>query len=156
MTLLNDSKLVMFSDGGSRGNPGHAAGAVVMFWKQKEIFRLGSYLGLTTNNVAEYSALLEGLQQCLLWSCGDLPFPAGSWGGVKNIECRLDSQLVVEQLNGRYKIRDLNMQRLSSEVMEACRKIGLPFQFVYVPRKENSIADALVNATLDKRLGSSA
>ena len=153
MNGLNSSTLVLFSDGGSRGNPGHAAGGVVIFWKGQEIFRLGSYLGVTTNNVAEYSALLEGLQQCLLWSSGELPFPVGNWQEIGTIECRMDSQLVVEQMNGRYKIRDANMQKLSGEVFETLKKINLPHRIVYIPRKENAIADTLVNITLDKRLG---
>lgn len=151
MSDLKASTLIVYSDGGSRGNPGQAAGAVVMFWAGKEIESLGWYLGVATNNVAEYTALLNGILRCQSWSNGELPFPAGSWSDVAQLEFRLDSLLVVEQLNGRYRIKDSNMQNLSKKVFEALGVLGLPHRFVHVPRAQNSKADALVNQVLDDR-----
>lgn len=150
MTDLKSSTLTLFSDGGARGNPGPAAAGVVVYWGGREIFRSGVFLGKTTNNVAEYSALLVGIQKLMDWKNGSLPFPAGVWGDVQELEFCLDSQLVVEQLCGRYRIKDSNMQRLSREVFEKLSEINLPRRFVHIPRAKNAEADALVNEVLDK------
>lgn len=152
MSDLKSSVLTLFSDGGARGNPGPAAGGVLIFWRGKEIFRHGEFLGTATNNVAEYSALLMGVRQCLDWKRGHSPFPQESWAEVQELEFCLDSQLVVEQLCGRYRIKDLNMQRLSRKVVEGLSAIGLPRRFTHIPRARNAEADALVNQVLDKNI----
>jgi ribonuclease HI len=116
----------IFTDGGARGNPGPAAlGVYICNQKDEEIFSVGKYIGETTNNVAEYSAVLE----------------AFLWLREKNIqeEVRffLDSELVCRQLNGIYKVKNA--------------ALGLKVTFSHIPRELNKKADRMVNIALDSR-----
>lgn len=128
---------IIEADGGSRGNPGPAAfGTVVRNAATKGvIIEAAGYLGETTNNVAEYTGLLTGLQLIAeLDACA-------------RVEARLDSKLVVEQMSGRWKIKHPAMRELAI----AARDAFTPDQVTYtwVPRAENTAADALVNECLD-------
>lgn len=152
MSDLKSSTLTIFSDGGARGNPGPSAAGVLIFWNGKEIYRNGEFLGVATNNVAEYSALLLGVRKCVEWKKGLSTFPDGDWGKVQSLEFCLDSQLVVEQMSGRYRIKDPTMKRLSDEVFQGLLEIALPRHFSYIPRAKNAEADALVNLVLDSKL----
>jgi len=131
-------KLKMFTDGGARGNPGPAAGGAVIYNSQNKIlFSGGKYLGETTNNVAEYGALIFGLEK------------AQELGGTE-IECKLDSELLVKQLNGEYKVRDENLAKLFMKVYSLQMKFKkITFQHIY--REKNSAADAIVNKILDEK-----
>ncbi len=133
-------KLVAFTDGASRGNPGEAACAVVLYdEKNEELLRRSKRLGKTTNNVAEYEAVLMALELAGLL-------------GARSVDLRLDSELVVRQLNGEYKVRHPGLKPLFER---ACKGMGA-FEHVsvmYVPRAENALADELANDELDGKAG---
>ncbi len=138
------NKLITYTDGGARGNPGPAAGgAVIKNEKEEIILKTSKYLGETTNNVAEYEALVLALQKAK---------GIFKTQKIKNkiLECYLDSELVVKQLNHEYKIKDENMQKLFIKVWN----LTLDFdsvKFIHIPREENKLADELVNKELDGR-----
>lgn len=124
-------KISIYFDGASKGNPGPAgAGAAVLRGSsvEKEIKK---YLGIATNNQAEYSALLLGLQ-----AARDL--------GAKEVEVFGDSELVIFQLLGRYQIRDEKLKLLYQQVVEVGRGFD-KLRFTHVPREKNKLADALAN-----------
>ena len=130
----------IFTDGGSRGNPGPAGIGVYVETLDK---KFGEYIGETTNNVAEYSALIFGLKKLkqLLGKDKTKQY---------EIECNLDSELIVKQMNHEYKIKDENVQKNFIEIWN----LMLDFKnviFIHIPREKNSVADALVNEALDAR-----
>jgi ribonuclease HI len=127
----------LFADGGSRGNPGPAAsGAVLLDRSGSQIESVGSYLNVATNNVAEWTALVEGLEAALRL-------------GIRRLAVRLDSELVVKQMTGEYRVKHPDLQPLHRRATQLWRN----FEFVeirHVPRKQNALADALVNRILDE------
>ena len=127
----------LFADGGSRGNPGPAASAAVLLDPQgATIEEIDAYLGVATNNVAEWTALVLGLQ-------------AAANRGIRRLSVRLDSELVVKQLSGEYRVKHVNLQTLHRQARALLRA----FEHVdvrHVPRKENAHADSLVNRVLDQ------
>jgi ribonuclease HI len=131
----------MYADGGSRGNPGPAAGAAVLFALDEhgnEGERVGDaakYIGIDTNNQAEYTGIIIGLQKAL-----DL--------GYEAVDVRLDSELAVKQLNGIYKVKHPEIAKRFLEVHNL-RSQFRSVRFSHVFREQNVAADALVNATLD-------
>ena len=131
--------LIVEADGGSRGNPGVAAGgALVIDGETGEVLaELGVYVGVATNNVAEYRGMLEGLRRAY-----DLD-PGAS------VHVRMDSQLVVEQMSGRWKIKHPDMQHLAREVRELIGHRHVTFE--WIPRADNARADALANRAMDMR-----
>ncbi len=132
-------KLIMYADGGARGNPGPAAaGVVIKNEKNETLASYGEYLGEQTNNFAEYSATISGLKKAL-----EL--------GADEIECILDSQLVVEQLNGRWKVKEPTLQKLFLEAWNLLQKFK-KIQIRHTLRGNNKEADAEVNKALDKRM----
>lgn len=146
-------ELIIYTDGGARGNPGPAACGAVIKNKQGEvILKTSKYLGRATNNVAEYEALILALQKAkgvFKAHCKDA-MNRVSATKIKNLECYLDSELVVKQLNHEYKIKDENMQKLFIKVWN----LTLDFdsvKFMHIPRKENKLADEMVNRELDER-----
>lgn len=135
-------KFTLYADGGSRGNPGPAgAGALVTDEEGVQVVTVSEFLGTTTNNVAEYTAVvraLEGLHTLLKDAAS---------GAV--VEVRMDSQLVVKQMNGEYKIKHPSMIPLAARVKELAR----PFKqvtFTHVYRDQNKKADALANEAMDR------
>lgn len=125
----------IFTDGGSRGNPGMASCAFVVYDSQnKLIHQAGFLLGITTNNVAEYSAVLKSLD----WVASE-----------STVTFYLDSLLVVKQLRGEYKIKDPKLQELSKTILLKIKNLKLKIMFVHIPREKNIVADLLVNKTLD-------
>lgn len=133
-------KLIVHVDGGSRGNPGPAAAACVISSEAGEtLARDTELLGTATNNVAEYRALLLGLRRA-----GEL--------GASEIEVIGDSELVVKQVQGRYKVKHEAMRPLYLEAMRALRGFER-WSIRAVPRAENAEADALVNEALDGARG---
>jgi ribonuclease HI len=123
----------LFTDGASKGNPGRAGGgAVIKSPLNVVLMELSESFGETTNNVAEYRALLLGLKKCK-----EL--------GIKNLEVFMDSKLIVEQMSGRWKIKNKNLIPIYSEIKEIeFNKIS----FTWIPRKENIHADQLANKAL--------
>ncbi len=129
-------KLTLFADGGSRGNPGPAAAGAVLTDAGGTVVReIGTYLGITTNNVAEWTGLITGLEAAL-----EL--------GATEIVIRLDSELVIKQLAGVYRVKHPNMIPLHARAKALLRKFT-QVDTAHVPRKLNAAADAVVNATLD-------
>ncbi|MBV8152778.1 MAG: ribonuclease HI family protein [Candidatus Eremiobacteraeota bacterium] len=126
----------LFADGGSRGNPGPAAsGAVLVDSGGEVIEEVGEYLGTATNNVAEWTALLLGLE-------------AASARGLRRIAVRLDSELVVRQLKGEYRVKHADLQPLHRRALALLRRFD-HVDVRHVPRKQNALADKLVNQVLD-------
>jgi ribonuclease HI len=129
-------KVVVHVDGGSRGNPGPAAGAAVIRTPEGELLAQASELfGVATNNVAEYRGLLLGLERARAL-------------GATEIELVNDSELVAKQLIGVYKVKHPDMRTLHAEALAALRAFER-WSIRSVPRERNAQADALVNAALD-------
>ncbi|MCW5952310.1 MAG: reverse transcriptase-like protein [Propionibacteriaceae bacterium] len=129
-------RLIVEADGGSRGNPGPAAyGALVRDAETREVLNSeGLTLGVATNNVAEYSGLIAGLEMARAIDPGAA------------VDVRMDSKLVIEQMAGRWKVRHPDMKPLA---LKAQRLRPAQVTWTWVPRAENKAADALVNAALD-------
>jgi ribonuclease HI len=129
-------KLVINTDGGARGNPGPAGIGVVFSDENGEVVaKFKEYIGEATNNVAEYRALILALEKAKNFEC-------------QEIECRLDSELVVKQLRGEYKVKDDKMKGLYAEVQELT--FFKPVTYVHVRREKNKLADELVNEAIDE------
>ena len=146
------AKLIIYTDGGARGNPGPAAcGAVIKNDQGEIILKTSKYLGETTNNVAEYEALVLALQKAKgIFKSRNRDTINRVSTKRKNLECYLDSELVVKQLNHEYKIKDENMQKLFIKVWN----LTLDFdsvKFAHIPREENKLADEMVNKELDEQ-----
>jgi len=130
-------KVIVFCDGGSRGNPGPAAlGVVIKTTKGEIIEEIGEYLGEQTNNYAEYSAVITALNKLREMK-------------VKSADFYLDSELAVRQLNGIYKVKNEGLKVLHSKVLEAIGEMNITFTHVY--REDNTEADAMVNQVLDSQ-----
>jgi ribonuclease HI len=142
----NDPRFTIYSDGGSRGNPGPAACGVVIFNGDKEIKRLNKTIGNTTNNQAEYQALEMGLNWIKLNCYADIALcDEGS-----KISCKLDSELVVKQLNGEYKIKNVELKPWFAKIRNLVIELGGGVTFSHIRREQNKIADMLVNEALDR------
>jgi ribonuclease HI len=129
-------KLVVHVDGGSRGNPGPAAGAAVISTTDGELVAEASeLLGVATNNVAEYRGLLLGVRRAR-----EL--------GATELELVNDSELIARQLTGRYKVKHPDMRPLHAEALALLGELDY-WSIRSVPRTQNEQADALVNAALD-------
>jgi ribonuclease HI len=131
--------LIVETDGGSRGNPGPAAsGSIVIDAITGEILaEVGQYLGVTTNNVAEYHGLLNGVKKAI-----EIDSDA-------ELHVRMDSRLVIEQMCGRWKIKHPDMAELAAQARQALT--GTPVTFEWIPREKNSRADAVANRAMDLR-----
>jgi probable phosphoglycerate mutase len=134
-------KLIVEADGGSRGNPGPAGyGAVVLDPDTEEVLaERAEGLGISTNNVAEYQGLIAGLRAAI-----EL--------GATEVEVRMDSKLVVEQMSGRWQVKHPAMKPLALEAGTLVRELG-SVRFGWVPRARNSRADALANRAMDEQAG---
>jgi ribonuclease HI len=129
-------KATLYADGGSRGNPGPAASGAVLYDEEgKVVEEIGSFLGVTTNNVAEWTALIEGLRAALA-------------RGIDEIDVRLDSELVVRQLSGAYRVKHPGLIPLHAEAKALLRKFA-KVDVQHVRREDNAAADAVVNQILD-------
>lgn len=135
-----EEKIIMYTDGGSRGNPGPAAIGVNIETLGK---RYGECIGTKTNNDAEYEALIFGLKK-LKQLLGNAKAKSSQ------VECKLDSELVVKQLNHEYKLKEPRIQQYFIEIWNLMLDFG-KVAFVHVPREQNKIADALVNEALDDK-----
>ena len=131
-------RLVVEADGGSRGNPGPAGyGAVVRDAATGEVLaEVSDSLGRATNNVAEYSGLIAGLRAAARIARG------------ADVEVRMDSKLVVEQMSGRWQIKHPDMRPLAARARDAARALGR-VSYTWVPRSRNAHADRLANQAID-------
>lgn len=131
------NKAIVFTDGGARGNPGPAGiGAVIYDDRRQIVAEISEYLGETTNNQAEYRALIAALKKVRELA-------------VIEIECYLDSELVVRQLNGEYKVKNKDLAPLFLEIHNL--RLGFKkISFTHIPREENREADRLANEAMDR------
>lgn len=135
-------KATLYTDGGARGNPGPAAAAYVLEGEDGAVLEAQAEpIGIATNNVAEYRALINGLRRALAL-------------GVSELDVRADSELVVRQMTGVYRVKNPVLRELSLEASELARRLGR-VSFTAVPRARNAVADRLVNEALDRELQSS-
>ncbi|MDK2855792.1 MAG: hypothetical protein PWQ86_1005 [Bacillota bacterium] len=133
-------KLILHTDGAARGNPGPAGiGIVIRAEDGTTLAELGEYIGEATNNVAEYRALMRALEEARRL-------------GADSVEVLADSELLVRQVNGEYRVRHPNLVPLYAAVMEKLKSFS-SFSITHVPRKENARADALANWALDEAEG---
>ena len=133
-------KAKLFTDGGSRGNPGPAAYGFVLEAEDRTVLDArGEAIGVATNNVAEYSALIAGLERARNL-------------GLDEIEVVSDSELLVKQMRGEYKVKNTALKDLSLEAARLAREIG-KVTFTSVRREHNELADRLVNEALDAAEG---
>jgi len=124
-------------DGASRGNPGEAGcGAVIFDETGKTLRELTRYLGRATNNVAEYEGLLMGLEETLRL-------------GVKRLRVESDSELLVRQLNGAYRVKDEKLIRLHQQARALLRQLE-SYRIIHVRREKNRLADRLANQAIDE------
>lgn len=129
------------TDGGSRGNPGPAGiGIYIKDDKKNVLLKKGERIGETTNNVAEYLAVVRALE----WFRENV-----SQENLENIYFKVDSSLVVNQLNGLFKIKEPHLKELVLKIKILEQEIGGNIYYEYIPRGENSVADSLVNLALD-------
>ena len=128
--------LKLYCDGGSRGNPGPAAsGYIIVDQLDQPVCQGGSFLGVATNNQAEYESLKKGLTRAVSM-------------GIKSLHAYMDSQLVVRQVQGQYRVKNSDLQLLHKAIIELVAELG-NFQISYIPRELNKTADAIVNQILD-------
>jgi len=128
---------ILFFDGACRGNPGPMAIGAVLLENGKKIRELSKKIGRGTNNIAEWSALIEGLKLAISHGCREL-------------EVRGDSQLIIRQISGQYRVNSPNLIPLYNETRKLCVNFE-KLSFKWVQREENSYTDALSNMALDKK-----
>jgi probable phosphoglycerate mutase len=133
-------RLIVEADGGSRGNPGIAAGGSVVIDEAtgEVLAEIGVYVGVATNNVAEYRGMIAGVARALAID------PAAG------LRIRLDSKLVVEQMSGRWKIKHPAMAELAADARRLLA--GTVVVFEWIPRTENARADRIANESMDRRM----
>jgi len=133
-----DQEIQTYSDGGARGNPGPAATGSVIKQGAEVLWEFGEYIGETTNNQAEYKALIKALEQAKAM-------------GAKKLHCFLDSELLVKQLKREYRVKEPGLQILYLQAYNLAQHF--PFiSFTHIRRELNKHADRLVNEALDKRV----
>jgi ribonuclease HI len=130
-------RAVLFADGACRGNPGPAgSGAALVNEEGHVAAEAMRYLGRGTNNIAEYTALIIGLEEALRHD-------------VEDLEVRMDSKLVVEQMNGRWRVRDAKLRPLATRARELLGRFP-EWRLRHIPRDENAVADLLANRAIDE------
>ncbi len=138
---MRKSVLKIYCDGGARGNPGPAAAAFIVVRDGKVIFSKSKYLGVSTNNYAEYSGVLIAVE----WLSKNIKERKA---GVRFF---LDSELVTNQLKGNYKVKSNNLKPLVLKIKEKEKRIPFRISYGSVSRSKNKLADHLVNKVLDRR-----
>lgn len=136
---LNRKGLFIYTDGACRGNPGQGGiGAVIKDEEENTIKRISRYIGKTTNNVAEYTALLSALKAIKDYN-------------TDYIKIHSDSELLINQLSGRYGVKNLALYKLYSKAVDLINKYSR-VELQHIPREENREADSLANNAIDRRL----
>ena len=130
-------RAVLYADGACRGNPGPAgSGAALLTEDGQVVAEAVKFLGHGTNNVAEYTALIIGLEEALKHE-------------VEELEVRMDSKLVVEQMNAKWRVRDAKLLPLAARARELLARIP-KVRILHIPRDQNAIADLLANRAIDE------
>jgi len=138
------NKYILYTDGGARGNPGPAAAGVVVYdAKLKEIDKFAHYLGVATNNQAEYQALILGLGR-IQKIVGDTHKVAET-----SVEVFMDSELIVKQLSGEYRVKNKDLKSLVAKAEELIAGFA-SVKFRHILRDKNTLADKLLNRELDR------
>jgi len=133
---LKNKHVEIYVDGGARGNPGPAGvGVLILDSSGKKIKDLAKYIGEATNNIAEYSALLYGLEEALILR-------------ADQIKINLDSELVAKQLLGEYRVKDANIRPLFERAMNMLKSFK-NFEINHIDRSKNKEADKLVNKAIN-------
>ncbi|AKM83089.1 hypothetical protein A2422_04580 [Candidatus Woesebacteria bacterium RIFOXYC1_FULL_31_51] len=129
--------MIIYCDGGSRGNPGPAASAFVAVKDNEIVYKESKFLGTETNNIAEYQAVLMAL----------------NWIIDSNLKgeliVNLDSQLVERQINGKYKVKSEKLKKFHKKILDILTNNNLKIKFIWAYRSDNELADTLVNEELD-------
>lgn len=137
---MSQKKLIIFTDGGARNNPGPAGIGVAIFDHEnlnKPVATYKKYIGETTNNQAEYKAVVLGLEEAKKI-------------GASQVEVRLDSELVCKQINGQYKLKNPDFQESFIKIFNL-RQSFKKITFKHIPREQNKLADKLVNEAIDEK-----
>lgn len=137
--------LKVYSDGGSRGNPGPSACAYVFIDEGKILHKDSKFLGKKTNNEAEYYGLIIALE----WLKKNLE----NFKNRTGVKFYLDSELVVKQVNGLYKVKGSNLKPLHLKVSNLIKDVKMKTYFFSIPREKNKIADRLLNVEMDENIG---
>lgn len=132
---MNNKKLVLYTDGASKGNPGKGGYGYVVEENNKILETGYAPLGRVTNNIAEYIAIIKGLEKCL-----DLK--------ADEVELRSDSELIIKQLKGEYKVRSQNLLPLFENVKKLCSMLS-HVSFIHINREKNTLADKLANKAIN-------
>jgi ribonuclease HI len=133
---LKTDKLIIYTDGAARGNPGPAAiGVIIRDESGNTVANISQRLGITTNNQAEYRAVIAGLEKAIGL-------------GARRVIIKSDSELVVKQLNGQYKVKNTALRPLCQEIIKLISSLE-SYSITNIPRDQNSAADALANKALD-------
>lgn len=131
-------ELTIYTDGASRNNPGEAGAGIYILREGEPIERIARYLDTTTNNIAEYTAAIIGLERAVQL-------------GASSVKLKADSELLVKQLNGLYKVKNEGLKPLHAKAKELIARIG-SVEVQYIPRERNKEADALANKAIDEKL----
>lgn len=135
--LSSHKEVQLFTDGGSRGNPGIAAGGFVVLDMEGSVLGQGGvYLGITTNNQAEYQGLIHGLRLCRKF-------------GAQVVHVHMDSNLIVNQMLGKYRVKHPELKPRFAEVIEEKHRF-VRVEFKHVRREYNKLADKMANLAMDK------
>jgi len=136
--MTTNNKLILNVDGASRGNPGPAAiGVTIKDENNQLVASLSERLGNTTNNQAEYKALIAGLKKAISL-------------GAQQVTVKSDSELMVKQLQGKYRVKNADLRPLYEEVVKLAYSLG-SFKITSIPREQNREADKLANEALDRK-----
>jgi len=134
---MKTPRMVIFTDGASQGNPGQAAiGVIIKDEQGRVITSISQSIGRTTNNQAEYRAVIAALEEAIRL-------------GARQIEMRSDSELIVRQINGRYRVKNAALKPLHQQVKELQNRLE-SFSIFHIPRQQNTEADRLANNALSK------
>lgn len=137
-------KIIVYTDGGARGNPGPAGIGVVFTDEQGAVLHeAGAYIGETTNNVAEYEALIRALEDLKMF---------GDKLKDMQVEVRMDSELIVRQMNGIYRVKEPSLKERFAKVANHRLERVPNLIFTHIPREKNAHADGLVNQAIDASL----
>lgn len=133
--------VIIYTDGGARGNPGPSGAGAVVYDGTKQVAHVSKYLGIKTNNFAEYEALILAL--------GATHKVLGS-PVTREVQVRMDSELVVKQMNGQYRVKDVQLKKQHEKVRQLIAEAFPHITFSHVRREHNKEADAFANAAMDR------
>ena len=132
--------IIIFTDGGARGNPGPAGAGAVVYQGKKKIAEVSAYLGERTNNWAEYEALILALDATQKALGKKIP----------NVAVNMDSELIVKQMKGEYRVKDPALKEQYAKVRALIQKSFPTISFTHIPREQNGEADKLANDAMDR------